>query len=131
MLGVAFSCPTKGRLRVSTSWEYPSSWAIINNILVNQLHPFVDQIFQVLHSISQDFNRSEGLMRATMGVLGDLADAFPNGEFAAYFRNDWVTSLVRETRTNREYSPRTVDTARWTREQVKRQITMSTAAAMA
>ncbi|OOF95513.1 hypothetical protein ASPCADRAFT_207990 [Aspergillus carbonarius ITEM 5010] len=98
---------------------------------VNQLHPFVDQIFQVLHSISQDFNRSEGLMRATMGVLGDLADAFPNGEFAAYFRNDWVTSLVRETRTNREYSPRTVDTARWTREQVKRQITMSTAAAMA
>ncbi|RAL05165.1 karyopherin beta [Aspergillus ibericus CBS 121593] len=98
---------------------------------VDQLHPFVDQIFQVLHSISQDFNRSEGLMRATMGVLGDLADAFPNGEFAAYFRNDWVTSLVRETRTNREYSPRTVDTARWTREQVKRQITMSTAAAMA
>ncbi|PYI04194.1 importin beta-1 subunit [Aspergillus sclerotiicarbonarius CBS 121057] len=98
---------------------------------VDQLHPFVEQIFQILHGISQDFNRSEGLMRATMGVLGDLADAFPNGEFAAYFRNDWVTSLVRETRTNREYSPRTVDTARWTREQVKRQITMSTAAAMA
>lgn len=86
-------------------------------------------------------------MRASMGVLGyvylsshtcsdlltkssDLVDAFPNGEFAAFFRNDWVTSLVRETRTSREYGPRTVDTARWAREQVKRQITMSTAAAM-
>ncbi|GLA65027.1 karyopherin beta [Aspergillus tubingensis] len=98
---------------------------------VSQLHPFVDHIFQLLHTISQDFNRSEGLMRATMGVIGDLADAFPNGEFAAYFRNDWVTSLVRETRTNREFGSRTIDTARWTREQVKRQITMSTAAAMA
>ncbi|PWY90048.1 importin beta-1 subunit [Aspergillus heteromorphus CBS 117.55] len=96
-----------------------------------QLSPFVEHIFDLLHKISQDFNRSEGLMRAAMGVLGDLADTFPNGEFAAFFRNEWVTGLVRETRTNREYGPRTIDTARWTREQVKRQITMSTTPAMA
>jgi importin subunit beta-1 len=57
-------------------------------------------------------------------AASDLADAFPNGEFAAFFRNDWITVLVRETRMSREYGPRTVDTARWTREQVKRQITM-------
>ncbi|OJJ34854.1 hypothetical protein ASPWEDRAFT_51106 [Aspergillus wentii DTO 134E9] len=96
-----------------------------------QLQPFVESIFGLLHLISQDpSNRSEGLMRSSMGVLGDLADAFPNGEFAAFFRNEWVTSLVRETKSNREYSPRTVDTARWTREQVKRQVTLSTAAAM-
>jgi importin subunit beta-1 len=54
----------------------------------------------------------------------DLADAFPNGELANYFRNDWVTALVRETRTTRQYSERTIETARWTREQVKRQINM-------
>ncbi|KAF9887041.1 karyopherin beta [Aspergillus nanangensis] len=98
---------------------------------VTQLQPFVESIFQLLHLISQDGTRSEGLMRSAMGVLGDLADAFPNGEFAAFFSNDWVTSLVRDTRSNRDFSPRTIDTARWTREQVKRQITMSTAAAMA
>ncbi|OJJ45676.1 hypothetical protein ASPZODRAFT_68627 [Penicilliopsis zonata CBS 506.65] len=98
---------------------------------ITQLSPFIESIFQLLHLISQDPNRSEGLMRASMGVLGDLADAFPNGEFAAFFRNDWVTSLVRETRQNRDYSPRTIDTARWTREQVKRQINLATAAAMA
>lgn len=63
--------------------------------------------------------------------FSDLAEAFPNGEFAAFFRNDWVTALVRETRNNtKEYSPRTIDTARWTREQVKGQISLSTAAAM-
>ncbi|GIJ83459.1 karyopherin beta [Aspergillus pseudoviridinutans] len=96
-----------------------------------QLQPYVESIFQLLHIISQDMSRSEGLMRASMGVLGDLADTFPNGEFASFFRNEWVTALVRETRNNREYSPRTIDTARWTREQVKRQVNLSTAAAMA
>ncbi|RAH79047.1 importin beta-1 subunit [Aspergillus japonicus CBS 114.51] len=98
---------------------------------ISHITPFVDHIFQLLHTVSQDINRSEGLMRAAMGVLGDLAEGFPNGEFSNYFRNDWVTALVRETRQNRDYGPRTIDTARWTREQVKRQINMSTAAAMA
>lgn len=96
---------------------------------VAQLQPFVESIFQLLHIISQDpGSRSEGLMRASMGVIGDLVDAFPNGEFAGFFRQEWVTSLVRETRTSREYGPRTIDTARWAREQVKRQINISTAA---
>ncbi|KAB8238317.1 karyopherin beta [Aspergillus alliaceus] len=98
---------------------------------VTQLQPYVESIFQLLNLISQDPNRSEGLMRAAMGVLGDIAEAFPNGEFAAFFRNDWVTQLVRETRNNREFGPTTVETARWAREQVKRQVTLSTAAAMA
>lgn len=60
----------------------------------------------------------------------DLVDSFPNGEYANFFRHEWVTSLVRDTRTSREFGPRTIETARWAREQVKRQITMSTAAAM-
>ncbi|KAJ5614651.1 hypothetical protein N7528_008305 [Penicillium herquei] len=98
---------------------------------VVQLQPFVESIFQLLHIISQEGNRSEGLMRSAMGVLGDLADSFPNGELAAYFRNDWVTTLVRETRSTRQYSDRTIETARWTREQVKRQINMSTTTSMA
>ena len=112
---------------------------------VVQLQPFVESIFQLLHIISQDpGSRSEGLMRASMGVLGyvltiiivdrsifanktcsDLVDAFPNGEFAAFFRQEWVTSLVRDTRNTREYGQRTLDTARWTREQVKRQVNMA------
>ncbi|KAA8651506.1 karyopherin beta [Aspergillus tanneri] len=98
---------------------------------ITQLQAHVEAIFQLLHTVSQDPSRTEGLMRASMGVLGDLSDAFPNGEFAAFFRNDWVTSLVTETRKNREFGPRTIETARWTREQVKRQISLSTAAAMA
>ncbi|KAI0602571.1 ARM repeat-containing protein [Biscogniauxia sp. FL1348] len=86
------------------------------------LQPYVQAIFQLLNIISQDMNRSESLMRSSMGVIGDLADAFPNGELSDAFRQDWVTTMIKETKTNREFQPRTIDTARWAREQVKRQL---------
>ncbi|KAK3336917.1 armadillo-type protein [Cercophora scortea] len=86
------------------------------------LQPYVPSIFQLLNSIAGDSNRSEALMRASMGVIGDLADAYPNGELVEAFRQDWLTVLIKETRTNREFQSRTIDTARWAREQVKRQI---------
>ncbi|RDW90181.1 karyopherin beta [Aspergillus mulundensis] len=92
---------------------------------VQSLKEYIEPIFELLRLISQDPTaRSEGLMRSAMGVLGDLADAHPDGSISPFFRPEWVTSLVRETRTNREYGDRTVDTARWAREQVKNQINM-------
>lgn len=54
--------------------------------------------------------------------VSDIADAYPNGELVEAFRQEWVTTLIKDTRTNREFSPRTIETARWAREQVKRQI---------
>ncbi|KAI5860728.1 ARM repeat-containing protein [Durotheca rogersii] len=86
------------------------------------LQPYVQSIFQLLNIISQDMNRSESLMRSSMGVIGDLADAFPNGELVEAFRQDWVTAMIKETKTNRDFQPRTIETARWAREQVKRQL---------
>ncbi|EAS32090.3 importin beta-1 subunit [Coccidioides immitis RS] len=96
----------------------------------NNLTPFVESIFQLISHIAHEGTRSEGLMRSTMGVIGDLADVFPNGEFASLFRNEFVSGLVRETRSNRDYGGRTIETARWAREQVKRQVGLATAAAM-
>jgi hypothetical protein len=51
----------------------------------------------------------------------DISEAFPNGEFSHYFRSEWLTAMSRETRANKEFSPRTQETARWAREQIKRQ----------
>ncbi|KAI0886237.1 ARM repeat-containing protein [Annulohypoxylon maeteangense] len=90
------------------------------------LQPYVQSIFQLLNIISQDMNRSESLMRSSMGVIGDLAEAFPHGELAEAFRQDWLTAMIKETKTNREFQSRTLDTARWAREQVKRQLGGST-----
>jgi importin subunit beta-1 len=55
-------------------------------------------------------------------MRSDLADTFPNGEYSQYYRADWLMAMIKETRSNREFQARTVDTARWAREQVKRQI---------
>jgi importin subunit beta-1 len=86
------------------------------------LQEHVASIFQLLNIIANDMNRSEALMRASMGVIGDLADAYPNGELVEAFRQEWVATMIKETRTNREFQPRTIETARWAREQVKRQV---------
>ncbi|KAM5348791.1 hypothetical protein ACJ41O_008614 [Fusarium nematophilum] len=86
------------------------------------LQQYVSAIFQLLNLIANDMNRSESLMRAAMGVIGDLADAYPNGELVDGFRSDWLTAMIKETKTNREFQPRTIETARWAREQVKRQL---------
>ncbi|KOS20717.1 Importin subunit beta-1 [Escovopsis weberi] len=86
------------------------------------LQPHVESILQLLTLIANDTNRSESLMRAAMGVIGDLAEAYPNGELVDAFRQDWLTALIKETKTNRDFQPRTIETARWAREQVKRQL---------
>jgi hypothetical protein len=57
-------------------------------------------------------------------VGSDLADAFPNGELAGMLRADWIATLIKETRQNRDYAARTIDTAKWAREQVKKQTGM-------
>ena len=54
-------------------------------------------------------------------LSSDISEAFPNGEFSQYFRAEWLTAMCRETRANKEFAQRTQETARWAREQIKRQ----------
>ncbi|KAF2715719.1 importin subunit beta-1 [Pleomassaria siparia CBS 279.74] len=85
------------------------------------LVPYLDAIFELLRIVQSDSNRTEGLLRSSCGVIGDLAEAFPNGEYREYFRHDFLTAMTRETRANAEFLSRTRETARWAREQIKRQ----------
>lgn len=87
----------------------------------NLLQPYIDSIFLLLQTVYQDPNRTEALLRSSMGVVGDISEAFPNGEYSHYFRADWLTAMARDTRANKDFSPRTQETARWAREQIKRQ----------
>jgi importin subunit beta-1 len=87
--------------------------------------PYIEAIFGLIRVIYNDTNRTEALLRSCCGVIGDLADAFPNGELREHFREDYLTALARETRSNQDFLSRTRDTARWAREQIKRQVGMS------
>ena len=40
--------------------------------LAQLLQPYVEPIFQLLHIVWQDQNRSEGLLRSSMGVIGQV-----------------------------------------------------------
>lgn len=54
-------------------------------------------------------------------AFSDLAETFPGGEYGDAFRSEWMAQLVRDVRTSQEFSARTKETARWAREQIKRQ----------
>lgn len=56
-----------------------------------------------------------------MGVIGDLSESFPNGEYNAFFREEFLLMMVKEVRSNREYGGTTIATARWAREQLRAQ----------
>ncbi|KAK5283910.1 karyopherin Kap95 [Exophiala xenobiotica] len=85
------------------------------------LQNYVPPIFEFLQTVSQDVNRNEGLLRACMGIIADLSEVFPDGSLSNYYRQEWVTKLIKETRASRDFSQRTTNAARWAREQVKRQ----------
>ena len=57
----------------------------------------------------------------TNTTFSDISEAFPGGEFANLFRADWLTQMARDVRSSKEFSSRTQDTARWARDQIKRQ----------
>ncbi|EJP62784.1 importin subunit beta-1 [Beauveria bassiana ARSEF 2860] len=46
---------------------------------------YVPTIFQLLGVIASDSTNSQSLMPSCMGVIGDLADAYPNGELVDAF----------------------------------------------
>ncbi|KAJ4291909.1 karyopherin Kap95 [Kalmusia sp. IMI 367209] len=85
------------------------------------LSQYLDSIFELLRIVQMDSNRTEALLRSSCGVIGDIAEAFPNGDIGEYFRHDFLTAMTRETRANQDFTNRTRDTARWAREQIKRQ----------
>ncbi|KAI9852490.1 MAG: karyopherin beta [Thelocarpon superellum] len=86
----------------------------LGRVAAELLRPYVEAIFQFLNSVWLDTNRSESLLRSSLGVIGDLADAFPNGDYANFYRADWISHMIKEARTNRDAQPRTIDTARTT-----------------
>ncbi|KAK1066939.1 karyopherin Kap95 [Friedmanniomyces endolithicus] len=107
------------------------AWSGIINALragnnTSLLQPYIESIFQLLQTVYQDPNRTEALLRSSMGVIGDISEAFPSGEYSQYFKSEWLTNMARDTRANKEFSPRTQDTARWAREQIKRQSVLAT-----
>lgn len=88
-----------------------------------KLYPVVGSILQYIQKVSQDpaLSTSESVARSATGLLGDIAAMYPQGQFKAYYEEQWVTDYIKRTRSNGLFDEKTKDAARWAREQQKRQ----------
>jgi len=92
---------------------------MISMVLAPLLLPELPAVFEFLHAIAIDQNRTDSLTRSMIGLLGDLAETFV-GQLKTFFMQEWVTALLREARTSRHYGSSTKETARWAKEMIKR-----------
>ncbi|KAJ2583143.1 karyopherin Kap95, partial [Coemansia sp. RSA 1836] len=76
-------------------------------------------ILGFMNAVFIDEARSEDVTKTMIGLLGDLADAFPNGEIRDYLRADWIQVLIKQGRTGPRGSSIREHT-RWAREMIKR-----------
>ena len=72
--------------------------------------------------IAADRQRPESLTRCLVGMIGDIAEAFPPGSLKPMFSTSWVDFFLKEIKTDRSISLNTKEVGKWTREMVRRQI---------
>ncbi|KAK0554630.1 karyopherin Kap95 [Tilletia horrida] len=90
---------------------------------VDLLQPLVENIVSFVAIVSQSISASgyseETLARGVVGLLGDLAASFPNGELKQMLGQPWILSLIKSARS-RHNGSETRKVAAWAREQIKR-----------
>lgn len=86
-------------------------------IPVQLLIPYVPTILELAHLILEDENSGEPLEKSAFGIIGDLGDAFPNGEIKQFLLQEWLHAQLYN---KQRYTSDTKKTIRWAREMVKR-----------
>lgn len=97
-----------------------SSLAAHPDSLFNILGP----IFQLIEQIAGDVElaTNESTARSAVGLLGDIAAMYPDGQLKEFYLQEWITWFIKKTRSNSTFSQQTKDAARWARDRQKRQV---------
>ncbi|GAA5845418.1 hypothetical protein JCM11251_005067 [Rhodosporidiobolus azoricus] len=85
------------------------------------LLPYIGGIFSFLHLTLTDQDRTEAILRSAIGLLGDLAEAFPNGQLKEPLSSPWVADVLKAGRTKMG-GAETKKVAKWAREMVRRAV---------
>ncbi|KAH9922336.1 ARM repeat-containing protein [Epithele typhae] len=88
-----------------------------NTPKVELLLPHIPHILELVQKCLADSERSESTIKTAVGLVGDLADAFPVGQLKQLLLAEWLAS---ELRMKGRMSPETKRTLKWAREMVKR-----------
>ncbi|EGN91784.1 hypothetical protein SERLA73DRAFT_100127 [Serpula lacrymans var. lacrymans S7.3] len=88
-----------------------------NTDKVSLLLPYSQSILELIQRCLADDERSDSVVKLSFGLMGDLADCFPNGQIKQLLLSEWIAS---ELRSKRGMPTETKKTMRWAREMVKR-----------
>lgn len=80
------------------------------------LGPHVAGIFTFQRIIHNDPESTESLRKANIGLIGDLAETFPNGQLKPLICEDWITECLRQGRAKGSSQK---EIARWATDRVK------------
>ena len=81
--------------------------------IVQLLVPHAPAILELAQKVLADDNSGEPLDKLAYGVIGDLADAFPNGDLKPLLLAEWIGgNLV----LRKGYDKETKTTVKWARE---------------
>lgn len=88
------------------------------------LFPYRQQIAQFLLTTYSEPSlvANESVCRSSIGMIGDIAQMYPDGSWRQFFEQAWVADYIKKVKSNPHFSQLTRDTARWAREQQKLQL---------
>ena len=83
---------------------------------VQVLLSHVNSIFTFLHLCLTDQDRTEYILKSSIGLIGDLAEAFPNGQLKEALGSAWISDILKQGRTKNSGGPETRKVAKWAKE---------------
>ncbi|TPX62496.1 hypothetical protein SpCBS45565_g07003 [Spizellomyces sp. 'palustris'] len=89
----------------------------------NLLGNYGAQMFGFAQEIAtSEAPRSTQVTSSLVGLIGDLADALPLGQFKPLFSAEWISVLLKSIKTDRNLDQDAKGVAKWAREMVRRQV---------
>jgi importin subunit beta-1 len=77
------------------------------------LLPHAPSIFELIQRCLTDDERTDSLVKLAFGLVGDLADSFPNGQLKQLLLQEWIAN---ELRNRRGLGADAKKTMRWAKE---------------
>jgi importin subunit beta-1 len=82
------------------------------------LVPYLPSVFAFLKITLTDSDRTENIVKAGVGLVGDLASEFQKGEIRDALQQDWVAEAIKTART-RGSGQECRQVAKWAKEMVR------------
>ena len=92
----AFKSASRGELVSSISEN--EELTIIASSSADLLLPHLTAIFAFLQLVLTDQDRTENIIKQAVGILGDLAEAFPSGHLKTLLQAPWVADGIKSAK---------------------------------